>query len=184
MPPQIRPLGEVCAQSAVFSLNPLVTPAGLLAMPRGWGGWHGHCAAYAAIVGTRRNRLCEKLGRTVDAGDPRATVIKRGFAAVQTRPAHCYDPELACGGTAAPRTGYRQPAERQIPRAVRKETAFDRAASALESLDTARIARPRTVSNDGDSVTFPDANTRGQFCKPIDIGELTKRIRAGRPSAL
>jgi hypothetical protein len=44
--------------------------------------------------------------------------------------AHCYDRELASGGAATYRTRYRPPAERRIPRAVRKETAFDRAASA------------------------------------------------------
>jgi hypothetical protein len=71
--------------------------------------------------------FAKKLGRTLDAGDPRAT---QGSHAIQARPTHCYDRKLGCGGAATYRTRYRQPAERQIPRAVRKETAFDRAASA------------------------------------------------------
>jgi hypothetical protein len=57
--------------------------------------------------------------------------------------------------------------------------------SSLESLDAARIGRPRIVSNAGDSVTFPDAAIRGvkigrRFTMMVSV--CASRVRFTAPS--
>ena len=54
----------------------------------------------------------------------------QGSHPVQARPTYCYDRRLARCAAATDGTRHRRPAEREIPRGVRDETAFYRAASA------------------------------------------------------
>jgi hypothetical protein len=80
--------------------------------------------------------FAKTLGKTMKAGEPRAThrrshrPYKTRVRMFQARPTYCYDRGLARCAAAADGTRHRRPAEREIPRGVRDETAFDRAASA------------------------------------------------------
>ncbi|MBR0965550.1 DDE-type integrase/transposase/recombinase [Bradyrhizobium diazoefficiens] len=81
--------------------------------------------------------FAKTLGKTVTAGEPRAT-HRRTRRPYKTRvrmpskldPIYCHDRGLARCATAVNCTRRRRPAERETPRGVRDETAFDRAASA------------------------------------------------------
>ena len=81
--------------------------------------------------------FAKTLGKTAKAGEPRATHRrpKRRYKTRVRMPSKL-DPHVAtiegwlAARAAAHRARHRRPAEREIPRAVRDETAFDRAASA------------------------------------------------------
>src|SRR6476620_9512425 len=66
-------------------------------------------------------------------GDGALPVGQTGGEGADARPAYCYDRGLVSRTAAADGTRHCRPAGREIPRGVRDETAFDRAASAEDA---------------------------------------------------